>query len=479
LKNGDRVSDERRKLALEALAGSMETFRSALIVTAGQLRKWLASSRSAEGELARARAELGPFAVGKIDVELFSELFKAADALDADSVEVVERALAALTALSQSMSRSESKSELFVVAVEKGGSLRDAVARALASLGRAFGAARVAELSRMGSYSESEHAVWLEAFPFERWSRAERETAPPLVVELDGPDLQAGGLSEFLDGSQKIVLLVRGDAPPAALVRVVTPRTLVLQACDGAELNRIASFAGPGVAALMPESAARFVHDPMGGERLSDRISVVDLPRNKRCRRLGSLSSFQQLEEFEQLEALARDDPRADYEQKLAEMKARYPQLIARRVAEELLRTAAAGGDLTRLLEKIDVGAVPAARPDVSRAASAAPTAPTALAAGEAAPVEAAEEIFTAPAREPSIDTPRCTSCDECTRLNKKLFAYDGNKQAYIVDPKAGTFKQLVLAAERCTAQIIHPGTPCNPDEPDLEKWIKRASRFK
>ena len=47
-----------------------------------------------------------------------------------------------------------------------------------------------------------------------------------------------------------------------------------------------------------------------------------------------------------------------------------------------------------------------------------------------------------------------------------------------IADPRAGTFAQLVTAAERCTAAIIHPGTPLDPDEPDLEKWVKRAERF-
>ena len=56
---------------------------------------------------------------------------------------------------------------------------------------------------------------------------------------------------------------------------------------------------------------------------------------------------------------------------------------------------------------------------------------------------------------EPWIETPRCTSCNECTNLNPKMFAYDENKQAYIKDPKAGTFAQLVQAAERCT-----PGRP-------------------
>ncbi|NIP82158.1 MAG: hypothetical protein GWM90_24230, partial [Gemmatimonadetes bacterium] len=64
---------------------------------------------------------------------------------------------------------------------------------------------------------------------------------------------------------------------------------------------------------------------------------------------------------------------------------------------------------------------------------------------------------------EPYIDTALCTTCDECININKKMFAYDENKQAYIKDARAGTFRELVLAAEKCTARIIHPGTPLNP----------------
>lgn len=54
---------------------------------------------------------------------------------------------------------------------------------------------------------------------------------------------------------------------------------------------------------------------------------------------------------------------------------------------------------------------------------------------------------------------------------NKKLRVWEK-------DPRAGTFKELVMAAERCPVKIIHPGTPLNPKEEDLEKWIKRAERF-
>jgi pyruvate-ferredoxin/flavodoxin oxidoreductase len=35
------------------------------------------------------------------------------------------------------------------------------------------------------------------------------------------------------------------------------------------------------------------------------------------------------------------------------------------------------------------------------------------------------------------------------------------------------------MAAEKCPVSIIHPGTPLNPKEKDLAKWVKRAERFK
>ncbi len=81
-------------------------------------------------------------------------------------------------------------------------------------------------------------------------------------------------------------------------------------------------------------------------------------------------------------------------------------------------------------------------------------------------------------AMEAYIETPRCTSCNDCTNLNSRMFAYDDNKQAYIKDVHAGTFAQLVQAAEKCPAGIIHPGDPTNPKEKDLEKWVKRAEPF-
>jgi hypothetical protein len=108
---------------------------------------------------------------------------------------------------------------------------------------------------------------------------------------------------------------------------------------------------------------------------------------------------------------------------------------------------------------------------------------PAAAASKEPAPgasavpaVEAAE-----PVRNPDeayIETIRCSTCNECTQLNPRMFAYNENKQAYIADLKAGTYAQLVQAAESCQVSVIHPGKPWNPDEPGLEELIERAKPF-
>lgn len=79
---------------------------------------------------------------------------------------------------------------------------------------------------------------------------------------------------------------------------------------------------------------------------------------------------------------------------------------------------------------------------------------------------------------EPYIETARCTTCNECTQINNKMFAYNADKQAYIAHVDAGTFRQLVEAAESCQVSIIHPGKPRNPNEPGLDELINRASVF-
>ena len=58
------------------------------------------------------------------------------------------------------------------------------------------------------------------------------------------------------------------------------------------------------------------------------------------------------------------------------------------------------------------------------------------------------------------------------------MFAYNEDGLAYIKDARAGTYKQLVQAAEKCAPSVIHPGDPLNPDEPGLDKLVARAEKF-
>ncbi len=77
------------------------------------------------------------------------------------------------------------------------------------------------------------------------------------------------------------------------------------------------------------------------------------------------------------------------------------------------------------------------------------------------------------------IDTARCPSCNECQLINDRMFAYDERKQAYIKDLAAGTYRQLVEAAESCQVAIIHPGQPRDPNEAGLAELLVRAEPFR
>jgi pyruvate-ferredoxin/flavodoxin oxidoreductase len=106
--------------------------------------------------------------------------------------------------------------------------------------------------------------------------------------------------------------------------------------------------------------------------------------------------------------------------------------------------------------------------------AAAAPVTTTAAALVGAPAAPAADGDFMAP----WIDTEECTSCDECTKLNSKIFVYNDKKKALIKDPAGGPYRDVVKAAEKCTARVIHPGLPRDRSEKDIDKWIKRAEKY-
>jgi hypothetical protein len=289
-------SDARITQILEQLAPQRDQFRSAVAAAAEQLRSTLSDYRSASGDhVERAAFELGRFARGRIDAALFAQVFGHDSALDQVTVEWIDRAEAVLQEIASTTHLHQ------YVRAEPGASLSAAVERALARIGRGFGAARVAEYARAGHPIRVE-AQFLEAFPFALWNRAERRIALPLVVEVDGSDLRVGGLEEFLDGGQIIVLLVNGNSPPAALVRLITPNVLVMQTAQLEDVGKVAAAGGPAICALVPESCAQFVYDRSS-------LVVSQTPAPARIAAIGRIGIFQQREELLQLDRLNTGRP--------------------------------------------------------------------------------------------------------------------------------------------------------------------------
>jgi pyruvate-ferredoxin/flavodoxin oxidoreductase len=188
--------------------------------------------------------------------------------------------------------------------------------------------------------------------------------------------------------------------------------------------------------------------------------------------------------EFEQ----RADALRLDYEAKIAELKASLPTQIARRLAEGLLKNAGSSAAVAKLLASLPSVTKPSpTKPQSGNGSLSKPVVNTPRVTAvlpAAAPPAASAAVATAVAvdetlvLEAYIDSARCTTCNECTNLNNRMFAYNADKQAQVKDARAGTFQQLVVAAERCPVSIIHPGSPLNPKEKDLPKWVKRAEKF-
>lgn len=292
-------SDDRISLALGALARPMADFRAAVAGAMAQANLLLAGQRAdPAAQQARAQHELGPFARGRIDAAGFAAVFPVQRFIAPEYATRVERAVQVLERV---LAQGE---ELFVVRVEPGGSLARYVSTALSAIGRAFGAILAVELIRSGMYEPSQHDDLFERLDFRSWTRDERRFAPPLVVSVEGADLHVGGLADFVDGREKIVLVVRGPCPPAPLVRLITPGTLVLQTTDGTGLERVATADGPAIAALVPEEAARFLHDPHAGREPWQRLTLWDVPAAP-AKALGGASAWQMSEDLRQLNALA------------------------------------------------------------------------------------------------------------------------------------------------------------------------------
>jgi len=291
-------SDSRLTLALAALAQPIAEFRSIVDGAIAQGESFLAAQHASAPERADvATNALGPFAVGRIDAAAFATLFPPVAIASPGALAALERALAILRHVR------ERGDALFVVDVPAGHRLGPELEMALVEAGRAFGAVVLAEIVRGGHYTP-EHERLLHPHEFRSWNKSERRFAPPLAVLVDGADLQVGALMDFADGREKIIVVVRGASPPAPLARCITPGTFVLQTIDGGGLDRVAAFNGPVIAALVPDGAAAFMHDPAAGKEPWQRITVRQIPSAPK-KAVGGQSAWQMAEDLRVVTDLA------------------------------------------------------------------------------------------------------------------------------------------------------------------------------
>jgi hypothetical protein len=289
-------SDERVVAALSALRPRIEAFRLAVSGALERAKNTLASESGPD----QVRVALGDFAAGLIDPDRFAMISSGFGPLDAVGHAIVERATKVLEDLLHA------GDDDFVVDVHAGNSAAAAVRARMTALGPAFGAATLVDLVRRRTYDSAQHGLPLETYPFEQWTAAERRLAPPLVIRLDGRDLDAFELAPLIDGWVRLVLLVAEPCTAAPLARLISPGAFVAQAGDMKVLERVADFDGPAVIAVMSGSEARFVHDPRAGSAMWQRIELTHMPAAQPRKSLGARSAWQQRDDLSHLKALTQ-----------------------------------------------------------------------------------------------------------------------------------------------------------------------------
>lgn len=289
-------SEDQTRIALDAIRPRLELYHSAVAATTEQIRGLLAGTGETPEDQTIA---LGNFASGHVDVERFSAFTRQAAKIGPEAELPIRAALRALEDLLHM------GDGLFVLDLAEGANLGAAVADRLATIGNAFSAAHVIELAKRGEYLEERHGLLLGGLAYADWSQSERALAPGLVIKLDGADFTPAQVAPYLDAGMKIVFVVTGDAPAAALARLVTPGVLVQQVSNDSGLDEFAACEGTAVAALLPKGVVTFIHDPAAGETTYQRFTTLELPGEIRKRAIGGISAVQQLEDLELLKTLA------------------------------------------------------------------------------------------------------------------------------------------------------------------------------
>lgn len=288
--------EARTSIALEAIRPRLERFSSAVAVTSEEIRGLLSGSGESGEDQTVA---LGRFASGHVDVDRFSAFTRKHAQLDGEAETPIRAAQGVLDKLLKQ------GDDLFVLKVTQGANLGSCVAHRLAVIGLAFAAAHVTDLAKRGQYRDEEHQLLLDGLAWTDWSQSERALAPGLVIELSGEDFVPAQVVPFLDAGMKMVFVVDGDAPAAAMSRLVTPGLYVQQSSLESPLEAFAAFEGTAAAALLSVAAVEFVHDPDAGETTYERFTTLEFPREVRKRAIGGISVAQQAEDMALLKALA------------------------------------------------------------------------------------------------------------------------------------------------------------------------------
>jgi len=283
-------SDALIQAALDATASEREAFLSAVRSAADELEGKLRAARvRGQGMAARVSEELGSFAVGRIDPEKLAAFEPKTPELHPTAFEALDRAARVLREIARL------DEDGFVVEVEDGRSLYDAVTRRLSKMGRAFGAAELVAVARGGSLASVDTDRKLERYHPDRWNARERELAPPLVIVTPGSALRISALRDWLEGGQRFVFLVEGDCPPAPLAGLLTPGAWVGQIAAEEGLEAFKASDGPAACAVVPDGAARFRHEPGRGLIIDAEVSEDSM------RTLGAVTAWRQREDLRTL----------------------------------------------------------------------------------------------------------------------------------------------------------------------------------
>ena len=141
------------------------------------------------------------------------------------------------------------------------------------------------------------------------------------------------------------------------------------------------------------------------------------------------------------------------------QIESRVRQEVAQKLASRLV-------GLISGSEALDMGAM------LSAVASKSGQQPHLRAVESAPPAPAADGDYMAP----WIDTEECTECDECILINPSIFEYNADKKGDLSRiPTAARTATWSNPAEKCTAEVIHPGLPRDRSAKDIDKWIKRG----